>query len=145
MKELKTEIIINSTPGKIYQVLIDLDRYAEWNPFVIRSSGRVAVGETLTNTMLNGTKEMTFKPVVTVVEPNKMFEWLGSGMMGMFKGRHYFILEDLGDGYTKLIHGEKFSGILRGLIMKMIGEDTLKGFKAMNLALKNRLEEQAKV
>ena len=73
-------------------------------------------------------------------EPKQEFEWLGSGLMGMFKGRHYFILEDLGNGQTKLIHGEKFSGLLSGLILKMIGDDTLKNFQKMNKALKEVVE-----
>ena len=62
--------------------------------------------------------------------------------MGMFKGRHYFILEELPNGKTRLIHGEKFSGLLSGLIMNMIGKETLNNFQNMNDSLKNRLENR---
>lgn len=40
-----------------------------------------------------GGREATFKPSVTVVEPNTTFEWLGRfGLPGIFDGRHRFEL-----------------------------------------------------
>lgn len=82
-----------------------------------------------------------FKPVVTKVEENQAFEWLGQALLGLFKGRHYFILEDLGKGQAKLIHGEQFTGLLSGPVMRMIGDDTLRNFQDMNKALKDRIEQ----
>jgi uncharacterized protein YndB with AHSA1/START domain len=34
MKELRTEIEIQATPDKVWQVLTSLDKYPEWNPLV---------------------------------------------------------------------------------------------------------------
>ncbi len=141
MKHLKTEIFLNASPEKVWNILVDFEQYSAWNPFIVSSQGKPIEGSQLTNTMLNKGKATVFKPIITKVDPYQEFEWLGSGLMGMFKGRHYFILEDLGNGTTKLTHGEKFSGLLSGLIMKMIGEDTLNNFHLMNQALKERLEK----
>ena len=60
--------------------------------------------------------------------------------MGAFKGRHYFILEELGNDRTRFLHGEHFSGLLSGLVLRFIGKDTEAGFKQMNQALKERAE-----
>ncbi len=142
MQELKTEIILNASPDKVYAILTDMEKYEAWNPFLVASKGKAEVGERLENTMLHNGKRQVFKPIVTKANSGKEFEWLGSGFMGLFKGRHYFILEDLGNGQTKLIHGENFSGLLSGLIMRMIGEETLRNFQAMNKALKERVEQE---
>lgn len=141
MKELKTEIILNATPDKVWNALLDFGAYASWNPFIPSIKGEAKVGGQLTNTMVNKGKEMVFKPRVTKVEENKCFEWLGATMGGLFKGRHYFILEDLGNNQTKLIHGEKFTGLLSNPVIAMIGEETLLNFQRMNKALKNKVEE----
>ena len=140
MTQLRTEIILNASPEKVWSTLTDLSNYANWNPFIVSSEGEPAVGQRITNTMISRGKPTVFNPVVTKFEPGREFEWLGSGMLGMFKGRHYFQLEDLGEGRTKLIHGEQFSGLLSGLIMKLIGDDTLKNFQRMNQALKEVVE-----
>ena len=144
MSQLKTEIVLNASKEKVWDTLTDLKQYANWNPFIVSSKGEAVVGQRLTNKMVNKGKATVFSPIVTKVDQYREFEWLGSGLLGMFKGRHYFILEDLGNGKTKLIHGEYFSGLLSGLIMKFIGEDTLQNFQAMNKALKAQVEVQVK-
>ncbi len=141
MTHLKTEIILNAPKETVWNTLTAFDQYEKWNPFIVSSKGKAVLGTKLTNKMLNNGKANVFKPVVTKVEPNREFEWLGSGLLGMFKGRHYFILEELGNEQTKLIHGEKFSGLLSGIILKMIGDETLQNFQKMNKALKEVVEK----
>ncbi|MEK6481969.1 SRPBCC domain-containing protein [Catalinimonas sp. 4WD22] len=145
MKELKTEIILNAPKEQIWKVLTDFPNYGSWNPFIVSIEGKPVLHSRLKNTLMSKGKPMVFKPVITRLEENKVFEWLGSGFLGTFKGRHYFILEKLGDGKTKLIHGEQFSGLLSGPILKMIGDDTLLNFQSMNKALKERVEQQLAV
>ncbi|MBX2870495.1 MAG: SRPBCC domain-containing protein [Saprospiraceae bacterium] len=141
MKELKTEIIIDAPKDKIWSVMMDFPAYPEWSSFIRSIEGEAKPGARLKNTLSLGASDQVFKPVITRMEEGKVFEWLGSLPLGLFKGRHYFILEELGAEQTKLIHGESFSGLLRGLIMKKVGEDTLRGFQAWNKALKTRVEE----
>jgi len=138
--ELRTEIILNAPAEKIWEVLTNLSAYSAWNPFIVKASGKIIEGERLNNTLMNNGKPMTFKPQVTAVAENKRFEWLGTALMGGFKGRHYFELEDAGKSRTKLIHGEHFSGFLSGLIFPLLRKNTLSGFMAMNRALQSRLE-----
>lgn len=146
MKHLQTEIIIDAPAQLIWDHLMDFDSYHQWNPFIqsIVSSGQLAVGSRLTNRIKAGdNKAQTFKPVVKALKPAKEFRWLGSlGIKGIFDGEHYFLLEEVTPTQTRFIHGEKFSGILRGLIMNMIGEDTKQSFEAMNQALKKRCENE---
>jgi hypothetical protein len=87
---------------------------------------------------------MTIKPAVTAVEPAKTFEWLGHLLVrGLFDGRHRFDLEATPAGGTRLVHGEKFSGVLVRFLRKSLDTQTQAGFKAMNAALKTRAEAVA--
>ena len=141
MKEIRTEIIIDAPRSEVWQVLTDFGKYARWNPFIVESEGQAIKGSKLRNVMKPGEKTQTFRPVVTQVEEGKRFEWLGKLPLNAFIGRHYFELEDVSGGKTKLIHGEHFGGWFRGFIMKKVGEETRRGFIAMNRALKLEVEQ----
>jgi hypothetical protein len=97
--ELRTEIDIDAAPAVVWRVLTDLPHYSDWNPFIVSSHGRVAVGQRLTNRLRPaGATERTFKPTVTVVDPPRTLEWLGHlGFRGLCDGRHRFELT--GDGH----------------------------------------------
>ena len=143
MKNIETEITIKASAEKIWGILTNLQGYAAWNPFIIKSEGKIEEGEQLVNTMkLEGRAPQVFKPSITGVRPGRSFRWLGSLFVrGLFDGEHYFELEPLEGEKTRLIHGENFRGILVNLIMKMIGKETREGFQKMNHALKNEAEK----
>lgn len=142
--ELHTEIEIDATPEVVWQVLTDLDRYADWNPFITSSVGEARVGTKLINRLEppDG-NAVTFKPRVTVVESGRVLEWLGSlGFRGIFDGRHRFEIAASPNG-TKLTQSETFSGVLVRFFRKSLDTQTKSGFEAMNRALKTRAESVA--
>lgn len=138
--EIVTEIIIEGTAADVWNVLVDLESYPDWNPFITRSTGEIKLGGTLENVLMSNGKPLIFKPVITDVQEGQRFEWLGRTFLGGFRGRHYFELVESGSGFTKLIHGEIFSGFLATVLLPLIREDTQKNFIAMNKALQLRLQ-----
>jgi hypothetical protein len=83
---------------------------------------------------------MHFKPTVLSVRPERELRWLGHLFVpGIFDGEHYFLLEPIGENRTRLTQGEKFSGLLIGLLSNTLAA-TSAGFKAMNTALKQQAE-----
>lgn len=143
MKELQTTIIIDAPVASVWQILTDREAYPQWNPFIKEMQGDLAVGKTLrVNIQPPGQKAMIFKPQVKVYTSKQELRWLGHLLFpGIFDGEHYFLLEAVGDQQTQLTHGENFSGLLAGLLFKMIGANTKAGFEAMNQALKQRTEK----
>ena len=139
--ELKTEVIFDASKERVWEVLTDGEKFSEWNPFIISIKGEMKKDSQVTNVMVNKGKEHTFTPIITIFEEYESLEWLGSGLWGMFKGNHYFKLTEATAGKTKMLHGEKFSGLLSGLIIQMIGQDTRANFVLMNDAMKKRVEE----
>ena len=142
--ELHTEIDIDATPEVVWQVLTDLDRYSDWNPFITSSVGKPELGNKLVNRMAPpGGMAITLKPQVTVVEDGKSFEWLGKiGFSGVFDGRHRFEVEASPTG-TKFIQSESLDGMLVRFMRKSLDTTTKSGFEAMNVALKARAESVA--
>lgn len=143
MKNLKTEITINASAATVWNILMDHQSYSDWNPFIKSISGETSVGNTLEVFIEPpNQKGMTFKPEVLANSTQTEFRWVGRLFVkGLADGEHYFQLEKIDDNTTKLMHGENFSGLLAGLLMKMMREDTLKGFNAMNEALKVQAEK----
>lgn len=143
-KEIKTEILINATPDKVWAILTDFDNYPNWNPFIKSVKGQVAVGNKITARMEPpGANGMTFVPKVLVFETNKEFRWLGHLLFpGLFDGEHKFELIDNKNGTTTFRQSERFRGILVPLFQKMLDINTTNGFIQMNKKLKELAEQK---
>jgi hypothetical protein len=140
-KEIKTEILINATPEKVWSILINFDNYHHWNPFIKSVNGEIKVSQKIKVTIKpTNSKSMTFKPKVLVFETNKELRWIGNFLFkGLFDGEHKFELIDNGDGTTTFKQSENFKGIL--LILFNL-ENTKKGFVEMNSKLKEIAEQK---
>lgn len=140
--EITTEIEINASAAEVWKVLTDLRGWQDWNPF-ITVAGKPEVGSRLLVEITPpGKSSMKFSPTVQVVEPNRKFEWLGRVFFaGIFDGHHSFHLEE-DNGKTRFLHFETFTGLLAKPIMGKQAAATELGFRAMNRALKKRVERK---
>jgi len=144
MKEIRTEIEIQASDKRVWQLLTDFASFPQWNPFM-----RQAVGEPKTGARLevriqpSGASGMTFRPTVLKVEPNRELRWLGHLLMpGLFDGEHILTIESLAENRVRFVQREIFTGILVPLFAHELDTDTRRGFEEMNRALK-ALAEQA--
>ncbi len=142
-KEIKTQIVINASPEKVWAVLTNFDKYPEWNPFIKSIKGSVKVGSKIIARLEPPeAKGMTFKPKVLAFDSQKEFRWMGHLLFpGLFDGEHKFELIDNHDGTTTFIQSEKFKGILVPLFKKMLDTNTVNGFNLMNQKLKELSEQ----
>lgn len=140
-KKIETQIIINATPQKVWEILTDFNNYPHWNPFIKSIEGSLDTGSILKVTIEpEEGKGMTFKPVVESSVKNKELSWLGKLLFkGIFDGKHQFELIDNGNGTTTFIQSEEFSGILVSFINL---DKTAEGFNKMNQKLKERTEKR---
>jgi len=135
--ELRTEIEINASTNEVWEALVNLEDYKNWNPFITKANGYVIENQVI-NVNPGGIK---FSPTVLKVEPNKQFNWLGKlWFKGLFYGEHSFELITLENNRTLFKHSEKFKGILVPLFKKMLNVETKASFIEMNQALKKRVE-----
>ncbi|MDX2191336.1 MAG: SRPBCC domain-containing protein [Bacteroidota bacterium] len=143
-KEIKTEILINASPDKVWSILTNFENYPNWNPFIKSIKGQVQVGNKITARIEPPDAQgMTFKPKMLTYVTNKEFSWLGHLMFaGLFDGQHKFELIDNGNGTTTFVHSEKFNGILVPMFKKMLDHNTVNGFNNMNRKLKELAEQK---
>ncbi len=141
-KEIRTEIVIQAPPEKVWEVLTSFSQYSQWNPFVKKIEGPLQEGAQITARIEPpGSAGMTFKPTLLVVSPARELRWLGHLFVpGLFDGEHVFELYENTDGSTTFVQREEFGGILLPLFKKMLDNNTLAGFNAMNQSLKARAE-----
>lgn len=141
-RRIETSIDIAAPPERVWSILTDFGRMAEWNPFITALSGPLQPGERLSVRIAPpGKGGMSFRPKVLVVRPGRELRWLGRLLVGgIFDGEHYFLLEPEGAGATRFVQGERFSGVLVGLLGGAL-QATEAGFAAMNRALKARAEQ----
>jgi len=144
MEHIEARIDLPAEPSVVWKQLIDTASMASWNPFITSMSGVLAVGERLQVRIAPaGGRALTFKPRVTIVQPDQRLEWLGTmGIPGLFDGRHSFTLIPLEQGRTRLVQAETFSGALIPFTGKLL-QRTEAGFQAMNTALLTRLKVAA--
>jgi hypothetical protein len=142
MHEIQTEIGIAATPERLWSILAEFAAHSSWNPF-IRSIEGVAQKDTRLTVQIQpaGAKAMTFRPTILVATPNVELRWLGHFLFrGVFDGEHYFLIAPSTSGRVRFVQGEKFSGLLVGLMKTRLDCGTKAGFVAMNQALKARAE-----
>ena len=140
MRVIRTETEIEAPPAAVWAVLTDFAAYPEWNPFITEASGTPAVGEILTLHMVPGEgRAQMFTPEVRAVRENAELVWLGALRWSwLFSAEHRFTLSEVG-GATRVVQSEVFRGALVGLLRSTI-DQTEKDFRALNAALKDRVE-----
>jgi hypothetical protein len=137
---IATAVEIDAPAARVWEVLVDLPAYQEWNPFIVEAAGKVAVGETLSLRMaLPGRDPVGIEPRLLVVEPERELRWKGQLFLpGLFDGEHAFLLTPLDGGRTRLDHTERFAGALLPLARALIYDDTLEAFRALDAQLARR-------
>jgi hypothetical protein len=141
MREVRSEIDIDASPERVWQVLTDFASYPDWNSFIVEASGRPTAGERLeVRIQPPGGRAMTFRPTVLKAEPGVELRWLGRFLFpGIFDGEHSFLIEPLVTGRVRLHQDERFTGVAVPLFGSTLAR-TREGFVAMNQALKARAE-----
>ena len=142
-KEIWTEIEIDASAEKIWQILTDFEKFPAWNPFVVKAEGVPKVGEILSiEVKVPDASMQKFTPEVLVADENTELRWVGNAPLGAFRGEHFYKIEGLGENKSKFIHGELFSGWLVRLIWILQGKKIEKGYVLMNKALKEKAENK---
>lgn len=138
-KKIFTSIDIDAPSDLVWNMLIDNKRYPEWNPYHVQVNGMMAEGAKLDLLLHKPNGEtVEIEPHVMRIVPKQELTW-GGGIKGIFFGEHVFLLSPLSNRQTRLIQKESFSG----LAIPFASLDAIEeGYQQMNLALKQRAEQQ---
>lgn len=139
-REIRTDVVIAAPRERIWAVLANLEAYSEWNPFMVRISGRAEPGARIAIELaFPGGRRRVVQERVRVVQPPVELRWGGGPPLPwLADGDHFFRLEALQDGRTRVHHGENFTGLLIRPLRRML-DDVERGFELSNQALERRL------
>ena len=141
-KDIRTEIEINASAEKVWQILSDFESFPKWNPFVVKVLGEPKVDGILKiEVQLPESRKLKFTPKVLKAEPNRELRWVGTLPLNAFRGEHFYQIESLAENKVRFIHGEHFSGWMVHLIWAIDGKKIEKGYGLMNEALKKEAEK----
>lgn len=137
MSTVETEVLIAAPPEAVWAVLTDFARYAEWNTAMPRGWGQADMGAWVAFLIAAPGLPGVKLPVpcrVRACEAPRTLAWTG-GVWPLLMGDHYFELHPH-DAGTRLVHGERFSGLLA---KPAVVQALLPAYEQMNAALVKRL------
>ncbi len=141
MKRIRTTHFIPAPPHRIWAVLADFGRYAEWNPLNIWAEGEARTGARVKMRFVDagGGRGKVVAQTVTVTDcvPGELLAWVGHIPL-LFTGRHFFALKASGEG-TQLSHGEDLSGLLPATFSAARVARQARAYEEMNVALAERV------
>lgn len=141
MPRIRTEAFIPAPPEKVWDVLADFARYAEWNPLNVEASGQAKLGARVSMVFQNlASPGRLIRQTVTLVacERGRALAWTGRIPL-LFNGRHHFVLESEGQG-TRLRHGEDLGGLVPMTFSAgRLERDFVPAYEAVNRALAERV------
>jgi len=145
LKELRTEIEINTSPERVWKILTDFEKYDQWNPFIHKIIGQPKEGAKIEiHIETPGGKNRKYGPTLTKVDEGRELRWLGkSSLPGFLNGEHIFVIEQLEPQRVRFVQREVFDGLLTSLFGKSLDTDVRQGLEEMNRALKERAERTA--
>jgi hypothetical protein len=125
----------------IWEVLYDLERWAEWNPLYPKAAGAIRIGAPLTLTLaLPGQAPREIQPVVLEWVPHEQLHWRLSMLGGLVRSIRYIEIEQLAEASCIVASGEIIGGLMGPTVARRMGRAIHRGFVAMDEALKARAE-----
>lgn len=127
MAVYRTTFAVDASAGRVWEILTDFDRWAEWNPSIPSMEGEPRVGSTVALTQaMPGRPSAKVKAKLTEVVPGRRLVWDGKvGAELLFAGHREFLIEPEPDGTVLFAHVEDVSGLLFPLFSRVHGSSDL--------------------
>jgi hypothetical protein len=138
MKFYEATVTIQADPPTIWAILEDVSNYPTWDSGVLNVEGRLEPGEKLKLTSEANPKR-AYPIRVAEVVPNQKMVWTGGMPLGLFKGIRTYKLSPQGNGQTRFVMREEFSGPMLPMIWKSM-PDLQPSFDKFASGLKRRAE-----
>ena len=116
MRSYEAETTIDASATAVWDVLVDLGRYPQWDSGITKTEGTIAARSKI-KIWTEVTPERPFPLDVDALDAPTKMVWSGGLPLGLFKGVRTFTLEPQGDR-THVRVREEYTGPLLGLIWR---------------------------
>jgi hypothetical protein len=142
MPSLYTEIEINAPQSVVWQVLLQKEKWLNWNTFLYDRNPALPFkqGQTVQLSLrrLREETETEFDPRVTLLQPDVCLRWVS--IAPGFRSEHSFELQQVGRNRIKYIHRESLSGVVTHVFLPFLRRDEQQGLRRMAWELKQYIE-----
>lgn len=142
VREIATEIEIDGSAQRIWDVLADFAAYPHWNPFLLKVDGAPEVARRI-RFWFELPRGFRAPACATVLKSDQGRELRWAGSVPGLRAEHYFLIEPTGAARFRFRHGEIFSGLLLPIVWPILRGRGREVYEAMNVALKARVERGA--
>lgn len=137
-----SEARIAASSEKVWQIIMDLESYPEWNPYTIHMESTLKVGDAM-NMKVKMSELLTLDQTeyIRVLEAGHKVCWgINSDTPAFNSGERCQWLEPLAGGATLWRNEDLIEGTANELVTGLFGDDVQNGFDAVGVALKQRAE-----
>ncbi len=129
----------------VWQVIVDLDRYPDWNPFVVACRSTLAVGAPIDmRVRLLPIAMMQRETIFEHVPGERLCYGLRGGFAGGVESRRCHVVRAAGDATAEYESRFALGGRLAPVVRALLGKRLERGFASMTEALVHRAESLAR-
>lgn len=140
-KCVRAEVDIDAPIDRVWQILVDIDRYGEWNPFTPDVRSSLAIGDPVElQVRLVGDRLMRRVEYVTRNEPYTLGWEMKMGVRFLLYAERCQVLTALDEERTRYVSEDCFTGWLTPIVTGLFGKSMERGFRDCGLGLKKRAE-----
>jgi uncharacterized protein YndB with AHSA1/START domain len=141
----RAEALIASSAERVWDVLVDLPGYTDWNPWLRHAEGQVRVGGVVWVRVRLGEKDLRAKHIVLVVDRPDHLCWRDAGFSSLLVyGQRSRRLTEQPEGRVLLRQELMLEGPLCRLAVRMYGTSLQAGLEGETQALKRFVENRGR-
>ncbi len=142
-KCVRAEVEIDAPIHRVWQILKDIDRYGDWNPFTPRVETTLQIGDPIhLQVRLVGKRRMHRLEFVTRNEPYTLGWDMKLGARFLLYAERVQVLTAIDENRTHYMTEDCFTGWLRPLVLALFGKAMERGFIDCALGLKKAAESR---
>jgi hypothetical protein len=136
---------IEAPAAQVWQGIVDLDRYPEWNPFVVACRSTLVPGDSIEmRVRLFGSLAQPQRETIFEHEPGRRLSYgLAPNALGALASLRSHEVEAITPTATRYRSHFELSGWLSPVVAGLLGGRLRVGFEAMSQAIRRRAEQLA--
>jgi hypothetical protein len=140
---VRAEVEIDAPIERVWEILTDLDRYGDWNPFTPKVETTLRIGAPVhLYVRLVGQRLMHRVEYVTRNEPHTLGWEMKMGARFLLYAERVQVLTAIEDRRTHYMTEDRFTGALRPVVLGLFGRAMERGFRDCAHGLKQAAERR---
>jgi hypothetical protein len=140
------ELAVSAPAEVVWEVLTDLARYGEWNPFVVAASSSLVVGEPIDmKVRVLSFMTQSQRETISHNEPGRSYCYgLARNRIGALYSERCHVITPIGPDRCTYESRFELAGWLSPVVSGLLGRSLRRGFTEMSEAVKLRAETLAR-